>query len=121
MPPTDPVSPGSRRVYLGATALAALAVTAWPALAASRLSTQDYLQMPELFQGSVVLGAMAILPRWAAEIGDEAARACYARWTSPEDVVALVSLHARRTPGAQSAEFADTLIAALRERCAAQE
>jgi hypothetical protein len=92
---------------------AGLATAAVPAL-----STADYLELPEIFQVSVVSGSMAILTRWAAERGDAAADDCYRRWTSAEDVAALVVSHARRTPGAVEAPFADTLIAALMARCA---
>lgn len=82
------------------------------------LTTADYLELPEIFQVSVVSGSLAILTRWAVESGDAAAGDCYGRWASAEDVAALVVAHARRTPGAVEAPFADTLIAALTARCA---
>jgi hypothetical protein len=84
---------------------------------AGPMSTADFLDLPELFQLSVVAGSLAVLERWADVAADSGAGACYKRWTAPEDVAAIVSLHVRRDPGSAELPFAETLMRALAERC----
>jgi hypothetical protein len=88
-----------------------------PAPDAAPLTTQAYLEMPEIFRISVVSGSIAMLMRLAHGADIEKHCECYARWTASEDVVALVSLHIQRNPAALDAPFADTLLEALAERC----
>jgi hypothetical protein len=88
-----------------------------PAPDAAPLTTEAYLEMPEIFRISVVSGSIAMLLRLKHGADIEKHCECYARWTASEDVVALVSLHVQRNPAALEAPFADTLLAALAERC----
>jgi hypothetical protein len=88
-----------------------------PAPDMTPLTTQAYLEMPEIFRISVVSGSIAMLMRLAHGADIEKHCECYARWTASEDVVALVSLHVQRNPAALDAPFADTLLEALAERC----
>jgi hypothetical protein len=92
--------------------LATSAATA--ALTDSHLSTRDYLDMPEIFQVSLITGSLAMLRHFSCEIdGCE----CFSRWTEPDDVVAIVSDHVRRRPDSLAEPFGGTLLAALSDRC----
>ncbi len=85
--------------------------------AADVLTTAEYLEMPEIFQITLVSGSMAMLKHLGPRSDVEKNCACFARWGAHEDVVALVSLHVQRNPAALDAAFADTLLEAMTERC----
>lgn len=86
--------------------------------ASGGLSTAEFLELPELFQLSVVTGSLAMLEHWAEAEIDAGGEACHRRWTVPEDVAALVAIHVRREPASAERPFAETLMAALAARCA---
>jgi hypothetical protein len=92
-----------------------VALTAGASAPAEHLSTRDYLDLPEIFQVSVVTGSLAVLEHYACALPE---CACFARWTAAGDVVAIVSDHARTRPETLDAPFASTLVRALTERCA---
>jgi hypothetical protein len=85
------------------------------------LSTADYLEMPEIFQITVVSGSIAVLQRFGTGNSDKSNCDCLARWSVSEDVVAVVALHVQRHPDVLDTPFADTLVAALSDRCRAPD
>jgi hypothetical protein len=92
-----------------------------PVPEAALLTTADYLEMPEIFQITLVSGSVAMLLHLGHASGREGDCECFTRWSVSEDVVSLVSLHVQRNPQALAAPFADTLLETLAERCAAPD
>jgi hypothetical protein len=100
----------------GALALAVPLALPLPA-SPMNLATADFLEQPELFQLSVVSGAMAML----LHLSEGSARECYAHWSAPEDVVALLAARAASDDAALAEPFPATLLAALDARCRAAD
>lgn len=82
------------------------------------LTTEDYLEQPELFQVATLAGALAILRQLPELASSPEDFDCFGRWTVHEDVLAIVADHADRNPLARHEPFAVLLVTALRERCA---
>jgi hypothetical protein len=104
--------PRRHSLIVAAAAVAASALS--PVGEDGQLKTREYLDLPEIFQESVIAGSMSVLRHFAAGSDDFE---CFAQWSAAGDVVAIVSTYAQTHPDSLDHAFARTLLDALLQRC----